>query len=522
MSVNNNNLSEVDLANWEEKQSNHHQQRQQQQQQARPLKKTEVWAWYIQGSTFIGYGWISAWMLVPVLIQDMASKYGVEVSDHTVPCDTTVAGFKCVTPMFGTYVDPGAFSLYISSLGSILSFFSSLSIAAVADHGSYRKSLLIVFSAIGCLACLLFFAVQSPKHYWIAAVLSPIGWICYNICSVFAHSFLPVYGRVHPDVLAAESRGESKSVIRKMEEQVINDISAWGYTIANVGSLIAYGVCIGLTIVMSGSFLSLEIAIAFTGVWWLMWILIVAPWLDARPGPPMPKGQNWVVYSWKKTFKTIASARKLPEIFKFMVAWFILSDGINTITAILFVILYRELSFSHLHSLYVSALLSLTAGLGAYGFLVIRRIWKLSTMTMTMICLGLYFVQLVYLVGVPYFTQSFGMRNVWEGWFMMAYSGFVISTFFGSSRAMLAELCPPGDESEWFSLYLLADKGSSWVGPFITGAIFTVTGEYRRAFWFPLALVVVGAGILLLINMDRGKDQAQKFAREKDEAALGH
>ncbi|KAK3837125.1 MAG: autophagy-related protein 22-like protein [Linnemannia elongata] len=502
------NISDTDVVSREEMQTP--------QQTVQPLKRTEVWAWYIQGSTYCGYGWISAFLLVPVLIQDMASKYGVEASDHSIPCDTTVAGFKCVTNVFGHYVDPGAFSLYISSLGSILSFFVSLSISAVADHGSYRKSLLITFSAIGCLACLLFFTVQSPKHYWIAAVLSPIGWICYNICSVFAHSFLPVYGRVHPDVLAAVARGESKSVVRKLEEQAINDISAFGFTFANVGTILIYGVCIGLSILMHGSYMSLEIAIAFTGVWWLMWIVIVAPWLDARPGPPMPKGQNWIIYSWKKTFKTVAAVRKLPEIFKFIVAWFILSDGINTITAILFVILYRDLAFSHLSSLYVSALLALTAGIGSHVFMMIRRMWKLSTMTMNMICLGLYIVELVYLVGAPYFTTSFGLRNVWEGWFFMGYNGFIISTFFGSCRVMLSELCPPGDESEWFSLYLLADKGSSWVGPFISGAIFTATGDYRRAFWFPLALTVVGTGLLGMINMDRGKDQAQKFARERD------
>jgi MFS-type transporter involved in bile tolerance (Atg22 family) len=145
-----------------------------------------------------------------------------------------------------------------------------------------------------------------------------------------------------------------------------------------------------------------------------------------------------------------------------MVAWFILSDGINTITAIMFVILYRDLAFSHLSSLYVNGLLSLFAGIGAYGFMLVRRMWKLSTMTTNMICLALYIIELLYLVVVPYFTTSFGLRNVWEGWFFMAYNGLIISTFFGCCRVTLSELCPPGDESEWFSLYLLADKGSSW------------------------------------------------------------
>lgn len=106
---------------------------------------------------------------------------------------------------------------------------------------------------------------------------------------------------MHPDVLAAEARGESQKTVRKIEEQVVNDLSAYSVGIANVGSVIVHGVCIGISIAMKESMLGLEIAIAFSGVWWIMWMLIVAPWLDARPGSPMPKGKNWVTYSWKKS-----------------------------------------------------------------------------------------------------------------------------------------------------------------------------------------------------------------------------
>jgi len=73
--------------------------------------------------------------MVPLLIQDMASKAGFQASNITIPCNTTVPQFKCVTPVFGHYLEPGTISLYISSLSSILSFFMSLSISAVADHG---------------------------------------------------------------------------------------------------------------------------------------------------------------------------------------------------------------------------------------------------------------------------------------------------------------------------------------------------------------------------------------------------
>ncbi|KAG0220342.1 Autophagy protein 22 [Mortierella sp. NVP41] len=454
----------------------------------------------------------------------MASKYGVEASNHAISCNTTAPVIRCVTPFLGHYIDPGAISLYVSSLSSILSFFTSLSISAIADHGSYRKSLLIVFSALGCALTMAFFIMQSPSLFWVGAILSPLTWTCYNVCGVFSHSFLPMYGRAHPDVLAAEARGEETSVVRKIEEQVVNDISAYSAAIANIGSIVIHGVCIGISLGMHESSLSLQIAIAFTGVWWLMWILIVSPWLDPRPGPPMPKDQNWVAYSWNKTYKTLLSFKQLPEIFKYMVAWFILSDGINTMPSIMFIILYRELSFTHVASLIMSILLSVMACLGAYGFMYLRKIWSLTTKFMVLLCLALYGLQTVYLVVVPYFTENFGLRTIHEGWFNVLFFGVVVSTFYSSSRVVLSELCPPGDENEWFSLYLLADKGSSWMGPFITGAIFSATGDYRRAFWFPLALIIAGAIMFNSVDMKKGKDQARKFAEAKEDRLLarGH
>ncbi|KAK3837124.1 MAG: autophagy-related protein 22-like protein [Linnemannia elongata] len=492
-------VSAMELAQLEKKQ---------QFQKVHPLKKSELWAWYIQCSTYVAYGWVGAWLLVPLLIQDMASKYGVEASNHAIPCNTTAPVIRCVTPFLGTYIDPGAISLYVSSLSSILSFFTSLSISAVADHGSYKKSLLIVFSVLGCLFTMGFFIMQKPSLFWIGAILSPLAWTCYNVCGVFSHSFLPIYGHAHPDVLAAQARGESLSVVRKIEEQVFNDLSAYSGAIANIGSIIVHGDCIGVSLGMHETSLSLQIAIAYTGVWWLMWILIVAPWLDARPGPPMPKGQNWVA--------TLLSFKQLPEIFKFMVAWFILSDGINTMPAIMFIILYRELSFTHVESLIMSVLLSLMACLGAYGFMYLRKIWSLTTKFMVIMCLSLYGIQMAYLVVVPYFTDKAGLRTSHEGWFHVLYYGIIVSTFYGSCRVMLSELCPSGNENEWFSLYLLADKGSSWMGPFITGAIFSLTGDYRRAFWFPLTLIFVGVLMLSRVDMNKGKDQARNFAQAKE------
>ncbi|KAF9136743.1 Autophagy protein 22 [Mortierella sp. GBA39] len=478
---------------------------------------------------YCGYGWVSAVLLVPLLVQDLAAMNGVEAANLTERCDTTEEDYKCVMHIFGNhYLDPGTISLYVSSFSAVISFVVSLSVAAIADHGAYRKRLLAAFAILGCLTSVSFFMIQSPSLFWMALVLSPLGWACYNASSVFTNAFLPIYVRVHPKVLEAQDRveahltlqemdeknkdffranhrmssnfypcgnaltnptGTNYSVLvkeqRKIEEQVSNDLSAWCAGAGIVGTVIVQGVCLGISVGMKESLLSLQIAIAFTGVWWLAWTMAVLPWLNARPGPPLPQD-----------FKTIKAMRQLSQITKFILAWFLLSDGINTVTALLYVITYQELKFTHTESLMMTIALTSVSFFGTYLFLMIRRFWKLSTKFMAMLTLGLYTALTAYFVIMPYFSTTYGLRQDWE--------------------VMMAELCPEGEENEWFSLFQLADKGSSWIGPFTTGAIQAVTGEFRPGFWFPFALFVVGGAILFTVDMNKGKDEAVRYTADQE------
>ncbi|KAF9920890.1 Autophagy protein 22 [Linnemannia zychae] len=513
------------------------------------LKQTEVRAWYLQNATYCGYGWVSAVLLVPLLVQDLAAMKGVETGNLNKPCDISKEDFDCVMHVFGNhYLDPGTISLYVSSFSAVVSFVVSLSVAAIADHGVYRKRLLALFAVLGCMTSLSFFMIQSPSFIWLALILSPLGWACYNASSVFTNAFLPIYVRVHPKVLEAQDRVDAHLTLqemdeknrdhfqsnhrmscqlypygcslinptgttfttlvseqRKIEEQVSNDLSAWCAGAGIIGTVIVQGFCIGISIGMNESLLSLQIAIAFTGVWWFVWTMAVLPWLNPRPGPPLPKD-----------FKTIKAMRQLSQITKFILAWFLLSDGINTVIALLYVITYQELKFSHTESLLMTIALSTVSFVGIYLFLMIRRFWKLSTKFMAMMMLGFYTALTAYFVITPYFSMEYGLRQEWEAWISITYLGLIISTFLGVARVMMAELCPEGEENEWFSLFQMADKGSSWIGPFATGAIQAMTGEFRPGFWFPLALFIVGGALLFTIDMNKGKDEATRYRADQE------
>ena len=166
--------------------------------------------------------------------------------------------------------------------------------------------------------------------------------------------------------------------------------------------------------------------------------------------------------SAKTDYKTFKAMRRLTQVTKFIFAWFMLSDGVNTVSALLYVITYQDLKFTHTKSLVMTITISAMAFIGAYIFLWIRQYWRLSTKFMVMFTLGLYSILTAYFVITPYFTNKYGLRHEWEAWISIVYLGLIISTFFGVARVMMAELCPEGDENEWFSLFQLADKGSSW------------------------------------------------------------
>ncbi|KAF9158750.1 Autophagy protein 22, partial [Actinomortierella ambigua] len=529
-----------------------------------------------------GYGWTTAIVLIPVLVQDLAAQAGVQSSNHALPCDPDKRD-QCVAWFFGAWLEPGIIALYVSSISSIVAFFVSLSVAAIADYGNYRKPLLFIFSLLGFGIAMSFLAITEPSQFWVTAVLAPLGWSAYMVVTIIGTSYLCLYGRAHPQVQAtireieaserqreetvgtaaivaavgtpavvahgsasafatgsamsmaalSPSRGsvvvaeqapwtlETQARVRKEEEQATNDLSGWCALWANIGSCCAIVMCLAVSVAYRGSIFSLQLATALTGVWWILWTLACWRWLEPRPGPPLPKGEFWLLISWKKNWHALKAARKLSQLSIFLMAWFMLSDAGNTITSVLYVIAYEDLHFTHIQSMILQLLMSVMAGVGAWLFLYIRQRWRLSTKTMIFITLIMYVMITLYIVIPDLFTTTFGLRHDAEAWVAVCYVGLIISTFFGCLRVMMAELCPLGDENEYLGLFLLCDKGSSWIGPLVTGAIATrAGGEYRKGFWFPLGLLVVGAVLLAMVDMRKGKDEAEQFAKDKLERKL--
>jgi UMF1 family MFS transporter len=78
------------------------------------------------------------------------------------------------------------------------------------------------------------------------------------------------------------------------------------------------------------------------------------------------------------------------------------------------------------------------------------------------------------------------------------------------SRSLYAQLVPKGQEAEYYGVYGISDKGTSWLCPILFGLALQFTGSYRLAM---LSLIVFfGAGLLVLLRVD--VDKGERDVRE--------
>jgi UMF1 family MFS transporter len=81
--------------------------------------------------------------------------------------------------------------------------------------------------------------------------------------------------------------------------------------------------------------------------------------------------------------------------------------------------------------------------------------------------------------------------------------GIVLGGSQALSRSLFSQLIPAGKEGEYFGLYEISDKGTSWLGPLLFGLAYGATQSYRVAIISLLAFFVVGFLLLLTVPIRR-------------------
>ena len=95
-----------------------------------------------------------------------------------------------------------------------------------------------------------------------------------------------------------------------------------------------------------------------------------------------------------------------------------------------------------------------------------------------------------------------------EFWILGAAIGLVLGGTQALSRSMYSLLIPSGKDAEYFSLYELSERGTSWIGPLIFGLSLQITDSYKIAIFSLGILFLLGLILLFFIDVKKGIIQA--------------
>ncbi|EFW99634.1 autophagy protein [Grosmannia clavigera kw1407] len=331
----------------------------------RPTSSKEILGWYMYSFASETYVVCAIASFIPILLESLARENGVLLSDRTTPCNAAThrqsasspstpsnlaaASSACVVYVLGIEVNTASFAMYTFSISVLLQALLVVSISCAADHGNYRKTLLLVLAAIGSVTVMLFLAVTA-RTYLLGALLAIVSNTSFGASFVLLNSFLPLLVRYHPTVLGSgidgdvePATGHSTTDVSADDDSAVtlDDSGAELYdsatallpssrsrslspTFASAGSvspsppvhageertsaeltlstqLSARGVgigycaalfvqCIAIVTVfrMHNTTWSQRVVLFFVGVWWAVFTIPTALWLRPRPGPPLP------------------------------------------------------------------------------------------------------------------------------------------------------------------------------------------------------------------------------------------
>jgi UMF1 family MFS transporter len=414
-------------------------------------------------------------------------------------------------------------------------------LGALADYSHLRKQLLMFFAVLGSLATIAMLFI-GPSDYWLGAGLFVLANVAFGASIVFYNSYLPS--------IASEDRRDH--------------VSASGFAMGYLGGglllllnlvLFLFGDKLGLS-----SALVARISLASAGVWWLGFSFITFSSLRPRHAVrPLPAGDTYLTIGFRQLSRLlnvsiglvtllmllpllvpvlvllqvpvglallpavgpivvlvlfiIRKSRQLPEAMKYLSAYLLYNDGIQTVIVVASIFAAQELGMSSTMLILVILMIQFVAFLGAYGFSYLAH--AIGARNAILVSLAVWAVVVIFaFAGMKSTAPILGMQQrQLEFWVL----GFVVALVLGGSqalsRSLFAQMIPKDQEAEFFSFYEISERGTSWMGTFLFGVVNQQFGSLRVGILSLIFFFVVGLALLPLVNVAKAIREGQQASR---------
>ncbi len=358
----------------------------------------------------------------------------------------------------------GNFVLSVAVVVSVgLNAIVSPILGALSDRGGRRMPYLLFFTLL-CIVPTIFIGWSTPL---IGVLLFIVANFAYQAALIYYDSTLKSVGR-------PESRGR---------------LSGIGVGIGYLGTIFA-----GLFLLILGVAVNDRFLVAGA----LFAVFAIPIFLFVRESGPIGRVTLADVTGSLTQLRTsVAHAREVPGLLRFLVGRFFYSDAVNTIIVVMTVVTTRAKGMSDSQALIVLLSLTVAAIVASFGWgYLVDRLGPRRTL---MIVLTSWAVGLI--LGAISLSVSGPIGLV-----MFLVAGAILGSGLGgvqvADRVLMVRLSPPERVGEFFGLYGLVGKGSQVVGQLLYGftllLFFDVlgVGAYQLAVLTLLVTMLIGAWIL--------------------------
>jgi MFS transporter, UMF1 family len=388
-------------------------------------------------------------------------------------------GNEFIYPL-GIKVYYGSFWPFVAGLSVVLQVIFLPILGAIADYSHRKKQLLALFAYLGSFATIGLYFLHGT-NYMLGGSLFVLANLSFGASIVFYNSFLP-------DIANADERDRVSSV-------------GWAIGYLGGGLLLALNLYLfsnaetfGLT---PGQ--AVRISLASSGVWWALFTLIPLATLRNRlPIKEPPPGQNSVATGFRQLIHTIRSARGYPQTLLFLIAYLFYNDGIQAVILLATAFGKKELGLTESTLVQVVLMIQFMAFFGSLAFNWVAK--ATGGKRAIMISLVIWTAVIVYAYGL--------LQTKLQFFILGAVIAIVLGGSQALSRSVYSLMIPKGREAEYFSLYEVSDKGTSWLAPILFALALQFTHSYRVAILSLIVFFIVGLALLVRVDVRKATIEA--------------
>ena len=403
------------------------------------------------------YDWANSVYNLVITTTFFPAYYAAVTSLKNFPDGITFLGRRFVNTELKDYVLAFGF-LVIALLSPILS--------SIADYKGNKKNFMRFFCYLGAASCSMLYFFDK-EHV-------TLGLMCFMFAGIGFYGSQVFYNSYLPEVAA---------------EKDMDRISAKGYTMGYIGSVLMQLVGFALVITMEDKSLALTITFLLVGIWWVGFAQITFSSLPISPKTERKTKTNVLVNGFQELKLVWQQVKKMSVLKRFLTAFFFYSMGVQTVMLVAIDFGIKELKLPDYKLIITAVIIQLVAIAGAVAMSKLSAVYgniKVLIFTVLLwigVCITGYFI----------ITEL-------HFYILASLVGLVMGGIQSLSRSTYSKLMPETkDTASFFSFYDVTEKFAIVIGLFTFGFIEGIS-SIRQSILSLVVFFALGLIFLLFTN----------------------